>query len=81
MIISTATTLLILCSFAGCCQYLVAFVHDIKEKLHDLNNDVRIRSKIYTIQENIEVKKKLCNAIRFHGDAKQLSESNLLRFV
>ena len=72
MIISSATTLLFLCSFAGCCKFLITFVHDIKEQLNDLNEYVRKQPKIFTIQKDIEVKKKLCRIIQCHGDAKQL---------
>lgn len=80
MIISTATTLLFLCSFAGCCKFLITFVQDIKEQLKDLNKDVRKQSKIFTIQKDIEVKKKLCRIIQCHGDAKELSLRPFLLF-
>lgn len=73
MIISIALTLLFQCSFVGCCQFLVIFVDDIKQQLHDLNDDVRNQSKIFTVQKNIEVKRKLCRIIELHGDTIQLS--------
>lgn len=60
--------------YIGFCVYGIAFVHDIQLNLQSLNADVINEHKNLTTEKRIKIKEQFCDIIRFHIDAKQLSE-------
>lgn len=60
--------------YIGFCVYGIAFVHDIQLKLQSLQADVMDAHKNPTTEKRIEIKEQFCDIIRFHIDAKQLSD-------
>lgn len=64
------------------CVFLTAFCEDLENDLHEQNENLRIHSAPKIGQTNAnrnEMKQKICDIIRFHCDAKQLSRRNFIR--
>lgn len=59
------TTIPVTCFFVGSCCWFIAFANDITSDLDVLN--------IGGLSNRAKIKMRLCNIVRFHLDAKQLS--------
>lgn len=73
IIIGTSVILTFQCLFAGCCQFLIALIEDIKEHWLELSEDAKNQSETITIPERNKIKEKLHQIIQFHGDVKELA--------
>lgn len=63
--------------FIGFCVFSVAITNDLEKNLHLTKRKIELnidRTKKLSAEIEIEVKRNLCEIIRFHSDAKQLSE-------
>lgn len=65
--------ILILGFFVTCCEFIVVLVNDIKEHLHDINEDIKNQCGKLSHLDRIEVDRKLRSILRFHGEFLQLS--------
>lgn len=74
-----STVFLFLSLFAGCCQFLIASIQDIKEHWLELSEDVKNKPKLVTIQKRIKMKEKLHQILQFHGDIEELAIDSLLK--
>lgn len=67
-------------SFIGFCMLLVSFTTEIKQKLKMIETIIRSetdkKGKLSS-ETKTEIKSNLCEFVRLHSDAKQLSESNI----
>lgn len=70
---------LVVCSlllYIGLCEFFGALAEDIKICLIHLNDSITSERQNYTTSTCIEYKQKLCEIIRFHSVAKELSSDS-----
>lgn len=68
---STVSARTVFVMFYSFCQVLIAFARDLSQELNELNSDILAESEPFSIACSARFKKKLCNIIQFHADAKR----------